>query len=103
MNPFAGILQLMSGIVPILGMVASLEYQERLGDPIIDTLEAKLKASTKSKGQKAIDQAYLDRFAALNSTLNGMVGITQPSSEEQAKITAIEAELVTLKPKLQMI
>lgn len=94
------IAQLIGQIAPMLSMMFGIEVEQRLGVPIIDMVEAKLKQASMSPGQRAIAEAQIARFTALSTAANALVTIAQPSSEEQARMSKIEAELEQLKATL---
>lgn len=94
------IAQLIGQIAPMLSMMFGIEVEQRLGVPIIDMVEAKLKQASMSPGQRAIAEAQIGRFTALSTAANALVAIAQPSSEDQARMVKIEAELEQLKATL---
>jgi hypothetical protein len=95
-----GIQALIASIGPMLSMLFGIEIEQRLGNPVIDMVEAKLKQATVSAGQRAINQGYINRFNALSAAANSLVQITQPSAEQLDQRNKVESELKELESKL---
>jgi hypothetical protein len=77
-----------------------LRFEEVTGDVLIGVVETTLKSMAQTPGQKAVAQHYVNKFVALSTAVNGLVAIAQPSSEDQARLVKVEAELKALELQL---